>query len=203
MSTRAPKKTATAQAAAQVVADAQQQPGEGAPGGQDDTAAEEAAHLQRLQATAAEAEEQPGGPGPVDAAPEAPAVNLEAEIAALAKVTVAMLAPMFPSLREVYTDETIAAAAGVAGPLCRKHGWLPDGIGGKYAEELAAAAVLVPIGVATYAGVRRDLAEQRRKAANAGEAVPLPDLSAPVPTEAPAPAKTVTFGAPIPAEASA
>lgn len=199
--TTPPKKTATAQAAEQAASEAQQPAGEG---GQDDAAAEEAAHLQRLAQSAAEAEPAPGGPDLVDvgAEPSAPAVNLEAEIAALAKVAVAMLGPMFPSLREVYTPETIEAAASVTAPLCRKHGWLPNGIGGKYAEEIAAAAVLAPLAYATYRGITHDLAEAKRKKAGEGGAEPLPDLSAPVPDAPPAP-KTVTFGAPIPEGAPA
>lgn len=199
--TTTPKKTATAEAAALAASEAQQQGADDA--GQDDTAAEEAAHLQRLQQGAAEADDA-SGPHLADVGedPPAPAVNLEAEIAALAKVAVAMLGPMFPSLREVYTPETIEAAASVTAPLCRKHGWLPNGIGGKYAEEIAAAAVLAPLAYATYRGITHDLAEAQRKKAGQGEATPLPDLSAQAP-EAPAAPKTVTFGAPIPEGAPA
>ncbi|WP_302172866.1 hypothetical protein [uncultured Hydrogenophaga sp.] len=203
--TTKPRKTATARAVEEVTSQAATQQASDAadqPAGQDDTAAEEAAHLQRLQQTAAE-EEPTGGPHLVDTAAEpTPTVNLEAELAALTKVAVAMLGPMFPSLREVYTPENIEAAASVAAPLCRKHGWLQNGIGGKYAEEIAAAAVLAPLAYATVKGVQKDMAEaQRRKAGTTADA-PLPDLSAPVP-EAPASPKTVTFGAPVPVEAAA
>lgn len=186
-----PTEATAANEAGQVLAQAEQ-PGEAQ--GLAESAAEEAAHLARLNATAAEGEPE-GGPHLVDTA-EPPAVNLEAELSALLRVGVAVLGPMFPSLREIYTNETIQTVGAVVAPVCRKNGWLSQGVGGKYAEEMAAGAVLLPLAVATYAGVSADL--EARKAAQRKDPEPLPDLtanSAPAPAAAPAPEKRVTFGA--------
>lgn len=78
-------------------------------------------------------------------------------------MAVQVLAPMFPSLRQVYTPDTISAVAGAAVPLANKHGWNIGGLLGDYAEELAFAAVAIPLGMATYQAVLADL-ERAQKA---------------------------------------
>lgn len=161
-----------------------------------ENAAEESAHLARLNAGAAQTDAEPNdGPHLVDTAGP-PAVNLEAELSALVRVAVAVLGPIFPSLREIYTNDTIQTVGAVVAPVCRKRGWLANGVGGKYAEEMAACAVLAPIAAATYAGITADLAV--RKAAQRKEPETLPDLTAQAvaaPSAEPIPEKRVTFGA--------
>jgi hypothetical protein len=95
----------------------------------------------------------------VEAAPEGP--QLDQEIAGLVLAFVAIAKPILPSLSEIYTEETTGQAAAVVANLCRKHGWLQGGIMGDYAEEVAAAVVLLPLGVATHNGIKSDIEARR------------------------------------------
>jgi len=124
-----------------------------------EVSAEQAADRAALQAAAMEG----GGPvpaGEVEAAPAGP--SLDQELTGLVLAFVAIAKPILPSLGEIYTEEATAQAAGVVAALCKKHGWLQGGLMGDYAEEVAAAVVLLPLGIATHAGVKRDLDERKR-----------------------------------------
>lgn len=48
--------------------------------------------------------------------------------------------------------------------VCNKHGWLVDGIGGKWGEEIALAAIALPVGFSTYKAVTQDLSVLKAKA---------------------------------------
>jgi hypothetical protein len=124
--------------------------------------AEQAADLAAMTAAAAGEPAAPGAAAPP--AEQAQPVNLAADLAGLTELAVTMAAPMFPRLRQVYTPETIEAAAAVSARLCEKHGWLQDGVGGKYAEEIAAGVVLAPLAYSTYAAITADMADQKRQA---------------------------------------
>ena len=63
---------------------------------------------------------------------------------------------------------------------------------GRYGEELACALIVGPMAIATFKGVKADIAARQPV-----ERIGGPDLSAPVPVPAPAPSKIVTFGAPV------
>jgi hypothetical protein len=147
--------------------------------------AEQAADLAALQAAI---NEQPAG-APGAAAPGFPGepvkVDLQTEFTGMIKLAVAALSPAFPSLSDIYTDQVTAAASSAAAQVCMKHGWLTGGIGGKWAEEIAAAAILLPLGYQTYQGISSDLARAKKS-----------EPSAPIPNETPS-AKTVTFGAAV------
>lgn len=94
----------------------------------------------------------------VDAAPQPPEpVNSVEQVAGMLSLAVGLLVPMFPSLAKVYTEQTIQALAGVTVPLANKHGWNINGMLGGYAEEIAFAAVALPLGLATYQVVLHDL----------------------------------------------
>lgn len=148
--------------------------------------AQDFANLQRM----AQDQELPGGEV---AQAEAVAVPLAQEISGLLSLLVKLATPVFPSLEAIYTDEVIGAVGAAVEPVCVKHGWLVDGIGGKYAEELMAATVLLPLAWATAEGIKRDIAARKKPAlSQAG-----PDLAAPVPEAAPG-QKTVTFGGAVP-----
>ena len=157
--------------------------------------AEQGADLAKLTAAANEANATaPGAPAPE---PEPTGPDLQTELAGLAKVAVATLGPMFPSLKTIYTDETIGAASGAVAAVCNKRGWLSGGIMGEWAEEITAVAIVGPLALATYQGVKADMAERERKAG----AKPAPaTLGAPAPAPATEGQKTVTFGAPAPAD---
>lgn len=156
--------------------------------------AEQAADLAALQTMAAG---EPAGQLQTVTEPEGP--TLQEELAAAMGMAVAMLAPMFPSLRGIYTPETMGAASGAIAAVCEKHGWMQDGFMGQYGPEIACIAIVGPLGFATYQGVRGDLAAMAKSKpidATAKEPGGI-DLAAPVPAPAPAPAPSgpaVTFG---------
>jgi hypothetical protein len=151
---------------------------------------EQAADLQALQAAAAE-----GQPGTVaQAAPEPTGPDLASEIAGLVSVAVATLSPVFPSLKTIYTKETTAAAAAAVAGVCNKHGWLQNGLMGKWGEEIACLAIVGPLAYQTAQGIRADLAA--RAPAKPPERLGGPELKA-KPAEAPQAPKTVQFGAAV------
>lgn len=155
-------------------------------------AGEQAADLAALQAAAADAPAVAGQPA---AEPEPAGPNLAAEIAGLVTVAVATLGPMFPSLRTTYTPEVTQAAAEAIARVCDKHGWMQGGLMGKWGEEIACAAIVGPLAFQTYQGIKADM--EARKPPKEPARLEFPDLAASAPSEAPAAAKTVTFGAPV------
>lgn len=122
--------------------------------------------------------------------PQAPEVDLAGEIAGLVSMGVALLSPMFPSLKDIYTEQAVGAASTALAGVCDKHGWMQGGMVGGWGEELAAVVIVGPLVFATVQGVSKDLAAKRQK--------PEPDrLAAPMQAEVIAPKmadKTVTFG---------
>jgi hypothetical protein len=158
---------------------------------------EQAADLAALQAMAGDEPPAPGTPGAPDGLP---VVDLATEISQGIAIAVAILSPMLPSLRDVYTDATTGAAGAAIAAVCNKHGWLQGGVLGRWGEEIACLAVVGPLAVATYKGVTGDLAELRRKAAEKKAAGGQPAaVAAPVPVpgslQQPG-SNTVSFGAP-------
>jgi|GEM_PF-3324912 len=118
---------------------------------------------------------------------EAGAADLAGEIAGLVQAFTAVAKPILPCLVEIYTPDVSQQAAQAVAAVCVKHGWLPDGLMGRYGEEVAAAVVLLPLGVATYHGVKRDIAARQQQPAA---------VAAPVPGAAAVPGSdTVSFGA--------
>lgn len=152
---------------------------------------EQAADLAELTGAASVAAPVvPGAPPPVD-----PAAKITEELAGLVLMLAAMSAPLLPSLPRIYTPEVTQAAAAAVAAVCVKHGWLDDGLTGRWGEEVAAGAILLPLAFATYQGIRADLAAAKKteptKPAQIGEA-------APAAGDAPG-AKSVSFGAHAPA----
>ncbi len=152
---------------------------------------EQAADFAALQAAANEAEAAaPGAP----AEPVAHVPDLGQEIAGLIKVAVVTLSPMFPSLKRTYTPEVTEAAAGAIAAVCNKHGWMQGGMFGEYGEEIACLAIVGPLAFSTYQGITADMAEAKARDK------PAEQIAGPAePVTAPG-SKTVTFGAPAPAE---
>ncbi len=110
-------------------------------------------------------EAQAGAPDPAPETEQLPAVDLAAEIGGLLSLLSEMAAPAFPSLKKIYTKETIERASGAVAAVCNKHGWLSGGVMGGWAEEITAAAVLVPLAATTYAGIKADNAAREKEAA--------------------------------------
>lgn len=152
------------------------------------TPSEQAADLAALQAAANDS-----APGATLAEPEPQGPDLAREIAGLVTVAVATLGPMFPSLKGIYTKEVTEAAAQAIAGVCNKHGWMQGGLMGKWGEEIACAAIVGPLALTTWQGIRADLAA--RAPAKAPERLEGVNLAAKAPTETPG-SKTVTFGAP-------
>jgi hypothetical protein len=123
----------------------------------DDQAAERAA----LQASATEGEGA-AAPAAGQGAEVAPAEALAVEFAGIAGALLAAVGPMFPSVKAIYSEEVIKAAAASVAAVCVKHGWLQGGLMGEYAEELTALMVCGPLAVATVQAVKVDLARMNR-----------------------------------------
>ncbi len=138
------------------------------------SAAPDSADLRALAAEAAEVDRELGaGPGPEasggktgEGAAAAPAPDQAAAVAQALELAVAVLAPMFPSLRQVYTPETIKSVAEVTAALARKHGW--DLSMTRWQEEIAFVAVVLPVGVQTYQAVLHDLEARRARPPEGG-----------------------------------
>lgn len=161
----------------------------------DTVTGEQAADLAALQSAVAEQEAAPGAVVE-QAQPAAPKIELADELRGLITVVVQTLGPMFPSLKEIYTEQATEAAATAIAGVCTKHGWLQGGMFGEYGEEIACVAVCGPLALATFNGVKGDLAKHKAKAA-AKELKPVPEMfTAEKPSEAAPASKTVTFGAP-------
>lgn len=156
---------------------------------------EQAADLQALQMAAA----LDTGPGAPVAEPEAP--KLAEELKGLVLAFVAVASPLLPSLGRIYTEETTGAAAAAVGAVCEKRGWLSGGILGEWGEEVAAALVLLPLGYATYQGVKGDLSALDAARVKEKAQVPIIGAAATVGDDGAVNQKTVSFGAPIPAGA--
>lgn len=128
---------------------------------------EQAAMLATLEAEAAGEPPIPGTPEAIAAeeAASKPPIDLGGELAGLLQVVAGILTPALPSLGAIYTEANCQAAGAAVASVCNKHGWLQGGILGGYAEELAAVAVLGPMAMATYAGVKADLAKAKAEPA--------------------------------------
>ena len=85
--------------------------------------------------------------------------NEAAELSALVQIVSGMFAPMFPSLKEIYTAQSCDALAAAAVPVMLKRGWSVSGLLGKYEEEVALLAIAGPLAFATWQGVTADLAK--------------------------------------------
>lgn len=132
------------------------------------------------EAVAVDAENAQPAVEPVAAEPVQP-VNEAAEIVGLLTILAGLFTPVFPSLAKIYTPQTVQSLADAAVPVMQKRGWTTGEFLGKWAAELALAAVAVPVALATVQGVRADLAAAKaaEKAAPAqaitqgAEAVPV------------------------------
>jgi len=161
-------------------------------GGGSDEARAELANLERMAAGDSAAQAAPAAEVTEPAAPQ-----LDNEIAGMLLLASKMVAPMFPSVAEIYTEEACGAVGAAVAPVCVKHGWLQNGIGGEWAEELMCLAVVGPMAVATYIAASKDI-EARAKARGKDKAKPEEkELPAPAGLPAVPGSDTVTFGAPV------
>lgn len=156
------------------------------------------AELRALELAAAEdPNDQPPPPDP-NAPPPPPAPPpLDAELAGLLLMMSKVVAPAFPSVAAIYTEETCGAVGMAVAGVCDKYGWLQGGVGGEYGPELMCLCVVGPIAFATYGAVQGDIAARRAKER------PKDAQGQPVKESPPAGAyrapgsDTVTIGAPV------
>lgn len=128
----------------------------------------------------------PGGPSsPAAAMPDPAAAEKQqaiskagAEISSLLVMIKTVIAPMLPTVAAIYDQETCDRAGEAAGAVCVKHGWTVGPL--KFAEEIAALGVFVPLAIGTYQAVQVDLARIREqmRMMQAASAAP-PDAGAP------------------------
>jgi hypothetical protein len=106
-------------------------------------------------------------------APGAPELDLPAapdpaaELAAVISVCVGILAPVFPSLPAIYTEQTVHAVAAATAPVLEKYGVEMGGLFGRWQEEIKCAIVVVPVALATKAAIENDLAARKIEPAKA------------------------------------
>lgn len=81
-----------------------------------------------------------------------------AELAALLSIVTGLFSPVFPSLEKIYTPPTVQRLADSFVPVMVKRGWTTGGILGRFGEEFAFAAVVIPIAIATTKGIKEDIA---------------------------------------------
>lgn len=115
------------------------------------------------EAGALDAPEAEAGPG-AQPAPEAQAVDMPAEVAALLKTAAAILTPAFPCLAEIYTEATCRQLGEAAAPVMDKYGLSVGGLFDRWGAEITLAATALPVAVATWHGVKADLAARRAPA---------------------------------------
>lgn len=148
---------------------------------------------QDLAALMSQADAGPLEPGQVQEPEPAQRLPLEQEIAGALQMASTVIAPMLPSVAAIYTEETCTAIGAALAPLCKKYGWLQNGIGGEYGEEIMALCIVGPIGYATVIAAKSDIA-QRKKSAVDVESRQVEQAAATTPGS-----KTVIIGAPVPA----
>ncbi|KQQ97426.1 hypothetical protein [Massilia sp. Leaf139] len=157
--------------------------------------AEAAADLRALER---QAEDDPNALPDPDAPPPPPLPPpLDQELAGMLLMLSKVVAPAFPSIAAIYTEESCGAAGAAVAGVCDKYGWLQGGVGGEYGPELMCLFVVGPLAFATYGAVKGDIEARKPKQAQVGadgrqakpEAVP-GAYAAPG-------ADTVTIGAPV------
>lgn len=157
-------------------------------------AAEQAADLRALEAMAANGDAAQLPPG--EAAPEAPPrPALAEEIAGLLVMMAGMVKPALPTVAEIYSKETCETVGHHVAAVCDKHGWLQEGVGGKWGEEIMCLAVVGPIAWATVEAAKSDIAARKAKTADTAR-----QIGVPVP-EGQLGSKNLAVGTPVPAEA--
>lgn len=139
-------------------------------------------NLEDLAAQAAALDVAPDAPAADAAAPDAAAADVPAEVAALLQTVAAMLTPAFPCLAEIYTVETCRKLGEAAAPVLNKYGLSVGGLFEQWGAEITLASVALPVGAATWAGVKADIAARRAPAV----AAPVPPAKPAAPTPPPA-----------------
>lgn len=120
--------------------------------------------LDRLEAEAAAIDAQASAA--TDPEPEieaAPAVDVAAEVSALLLTVAGLLTPMFPSLGPIYTEATCRRLGEAAAPVMDKYGLSVGGLFERWGAEITLAATALPVALASWQGIKADLAARSAK----------------------------------------
>ena len=116
-----------------------------------------AGQAQAIDAAEAVALDPAAPAGSPEVAPPDPA----AEVAALLATVAALLSPMFPSLGTIYTESTCRRLGDAAAPVLAKYDLSVGGLFERWGPEITLLGAALPVGVATWKGVKADLAARR------------------------------------------
>lgn len=134
------------------------------------------ADLDALQTEAAAIDASAAANDPAAAPePEAVRIDVAAEVAALLKAVAGILAPAFPSLATIYTDATCKQLGDAAAPVMDKYGLTVGGLFDRWGAEITLAATALPVALATWQGVKADIAARN---APVSKTEPAPEASA-------------------------
>lgn len=109
-----------------------------------------------------EEQEQSASPEQMESLDRTAALAKELEM--LGKVLLGVLTPALPSLKEIYTEPVVKTLCESTARVMVKYKLFENGIGGRWAEEIALAAIALPLAFATYKGVKTDIAGLKAKA---------------------------------------
>lgn len=124
------------------------------------------------------------------------AQSLQDELQGFISFAVDALKPFFPSIGAIYSHEVIDGLSISGAKLCAKHGWLGGGLFNEWGEEIGFLAVALPIGYATYNGIKGDIAARKKPAISSGETIDMNQVKRKEVYQEPG-ANTVSFGAAI------
>jgi hypothetical protein len=96
------------------------------------------------------------------------ATSLQQELEGFIDFAVKMLKPIFPSLGGIYTPEVINGLSVSGASLCAKHGWMTGGLMKEWGEEIGFLVIALPVGYATYNGVKGDIAARQKPEISSG-----------------------------------
>ncbi len=116
--------------------------------------------LDRLAAEAAaiDAQASAATEPPQPEAEAAPAADVPAEVAALLQAVAALFAPVFPCLATIYTPDTCRRLGDSAAPVMAKYGLSVGGLFERWGAEITLAATAFPVALATWQGIKADIA---------------------------------------------
>jgi hypothetical protein len=124
-------------------------------------------------------------------------LSLQQELEGFIDFAVKMIKPIFPSLDGIYTPEVINGLSVSGASLCAKHGWMTGGLMKEWGEEIGFLVIALPVGYATYNGVKGDIAARQKQQAISSGATLEATTGKGAEVYKAAGSDTVTFGATI------
>lgn len=122
---------------------------------------EQGAELAALMQQAEGGTPAPGGAVQEAAPPAGP--ELADEIQGTILMVAEILKPALPNVAALYQPDVAEAVGAAVAALCKKHGWLQDGLMGEWREEIACLMICGPLAWATYGAAKDDMAALRAR----------------------------------------